>query len=84
LLSGPSITELHTGTGEHGVTDGPQGEYFERFGQASDDRGYNSFDHNGVHFIGLVNLMHFKPNGLGSLGEDQLALLENDLKGRSS
>jgi 3',5'-cyclic AMP phosphodiesterase CpdA len=42
------------------------------------------FQLNGVHFIGLVNVMHFKPNGLGGLGDDQLAWLSADLKGRSS
>ncbi|WP_206998050.1 metallophosphoesterase family protein, partial [Trinickia mobilis] len=84
LLSGLKITELHTVPGEHDVTDGPGTEYFNRFGQASDNKGYYSFDHSGVHFVALVNVMHFKPNGLGSLGDDQLAWLENDLKGRSS
>jgi 3',5'-cyclic AMP phosphodiesterase CpdA len=83
-MSGLNITELHTVPGEHDVTDGPGTEYFQRFGQASDNKGYYSFDHNGVHFIALVNVMHFKPNGLGGLGDDQLAWLENDLKGRSS
>ncbi|KAA1007245.1 metallophosphoesterase [Paraburkholderia panacisoli] len=84
LLSGMNITELHTVPGEHDVTDGPETEYFSRFGQASDNEGYYSFDHNGVHFIGLVNVMHFKPNGLGGRGDNQLAWLGNDLKGRSS
>ncbi|SIT36997.1 Metallophosphoesterase [Paraburkholderia piptadeniae] len=84
LLAGLNITELHTVPGEHDVTDGPGTEYFNRFGQASGNKGYYSFDHSGVHFIGLVNVMHFKPNGLGSLGDDQLSWLENDLKGRSS
>jgi len=84
LMSGLNITELHTTPGEHDVTDGPGTEYFARFGQASDNKGYYSFDHNGVHFIALVNVMHFKPNGLGGLGDDQLAWLAVDLKGRSS
>jgi 3',5'-cyclic AMP phosphodiesterase CpdA len=84
LLSGLNITELHTVPGEHDVTDGPGTEYFNRFGQASSNRGYYSFDHQGVHFIALVNVMNFKPNGLGALGDDQLAWLEQDLKGRSS
>jgi 3',5'-cyclic AMP phosphodiesterase CpdA len=84
LLSGLNITELHTVPGEHDVTDGGGAEYFNRFGKASDNKGYYSFDHNGVHFIGLVNVMNFKPNGLGALGEDQLAWLEQDLKGRSA
>ncbi|MBN3806416.1 metallophosphoesterase [Paraburkholderia sp. Ac-20336] len=84
LLADLKITELHTVPGEHDVTDGPGTEYFNRFGKASDNRGYYSFDHQGVHFVGLVNVMHFKPNGLGGLGDEQLAWLENDLKGRSS
>src|ERR1700761_8757958 len=84
LLSGLNITELHTVPGEHDVTDGPGADYFARFGQASGNRGYYSFDHNGVHFVALVNVMNFKPNGLGALGDDQLAWLEQDLKGRSS
>jgi len=84
LMSGLNITELHTTPGEHDVTDGPGTEYFSRFGKASDNRGYYSFDHQGVHFIALVNVMHFKPNGLGGLGDDQLTWLESDLRGRSS
>ena len=84
LLSGLNVTELHTVPGEHDVTDGPGGEYFKRFGQPSENRGYYSFDHDGVHFVALVNVMHFKQNGLGGLGDDQLAWLESDLKGRAS
>ncbi len=84
LLSALRVPELHTVPGEHDVTDGSGAEYFGRFGNASDNRGYYSFDHAGVHFIGLVNVMHFKPNGLGSFGDEQLAWLAQDLKGRSS
>jgi 3',5'-cyclic AMP phosphodiesterase CpdA len=84
LLSGLNITELHTVPGEHDVTDGPGTEYFNRFGHVSGNRGYYSFDHQGVHFIALVNVMNFKPNGLGALGDDQLAWLEQDLNGRSA
>ena len=84
LLSGLNITELHTVPGEHDVTDGPGTEYFNRFGAASGGKGYYSFDHDGVHFIALVNVMNFKANGLGALGDDQLAWLANDLKGRSA
>jgi len=84
LLSGLNITELHTVPGEHDVTDGPGTEYFNRFGAPSGGKGYYSFDHQGVHFIALVNVMNFKPNGLGALGDDQLTWLEEDLRGRSS
>jgi len=84
LLSGLKVTELHTVPGEHDVIDGPGAEYFKRFGKASNNRGYYSFDHNGVHFVALVNVMNFKANGLGALGDEQLQWLEEDLKARSS
>jgi 3',5'-cyclic AMP phosphodiesterase CpdA len=37
-----------------------------------------------VHFVGLVNVMHFQPGGLGAFGEDQLSWLKDDLAARSS
>jgi 3',5'-cyclic AMP phosphodiesterase CpdA len=77
-------TEMHTVPGEHDTTDATVTEYFNRFGQASNNKGYYSFDHAGVHFIGLINVLQFKPGGLGTLGEEQLAWVAADLKGRSS
>jgi 3',5'-cyclic AMP phosphodiesterase CpdA len=82
LMTRLRASELHTTPGEHDVTDGPGTEYFARFGAASGGRGYYSFDHDGVHFVGLVNVMHFKANGLGGFGDDQLAWLKDDLNGR--
>ncbi len=84
LLSAMRVSELHTVPGEHDVTDGLGTEYFNRFGKASGNKGYYSFDHAGVHFIALVNVMNFKPNGLGGFGDEQLAWLKNDLAGRSA
>jgi 3',5'-cyclic AMP phosphodiesterase CpdA len=84
LLSQMNVTELHTTPGEHDVTDASVTEYFNRYGKASDGRGYYSFDHHGVHFVSLVNVLNFKPNGLGNLGQEQLEWLEKDLKGRSA
>ena len=70
--------------GEHDVT-GDNGKlYLERFGRNSKGHGWYSFDHRGVHFIGLVNVVEFQQNGLGSLGKAQLEWLEDDLKGRSA
>jgi 3',5'-cyclic AMP phosphodiesterase CpdA len=77
-------TEMHTVPGEHDTTDATVTEYFNRFGKASDNKGYYSFDHAGVHFIGLINVLQFKPGGLGTLGEEQLAWVAADLKGRSA
>jgi len=77
-------TELHTVPGEHDTQDPTVTEYFNRFGKASANRGYYSFDHAGVHFVALVNVLQFKPGGLGTLGPDQLAWVAADLNGRSS
>jgi 3',5'-cyclic AMP phosphodiesterase CpdA len=84
LMSGLRVSELHTTPGEHDVTDGVGTEYFARYGGPSKNRGYYSFDHAGVHFVGLVNVMQFKPGGLASLGDEQLAWLKDDLSGRSA
>jgi 3',5'-cyclic AMP phosphodiesterase CpdA len=84
LLSGLRTTELHTVPGEHDTTDPTVTEYFNRFGKASDNKGYYSFDHAGVHFIALINVLQFRPGGLGTLGSDQLAWVAADLKARSS
>jgi len=84
LLKGLRTSEIHTVPGEHDVTDGTGEEYFKRFGKASKNKGWYSFDHQGVHFIGLNNVMQFKPGGLGAFGNEQLAWLEADLKGRSA
>src|SRR5713101_5103848 len=84
LFSGLRTTEMHTVPGEHDTIDATVTEYFNRFGKASDNKGYYSFDHGGVHFVALVNVLQFKPGGLGTLGPDQLAWVAADLKGRSS
>jgi 3',5'-cyclic AMP phosphodiesterase CpdA len=84
LFSRLRATEMHTVPGEHDTADATVTEYFNRFGKASDNKGYYSFDHAGVHFIGLINVLQFKPGGLGTLGPDQIAWVTADLKGRSS
>jgi 3',5'-cyclic AMP phosphodiesterase CpdA len=84
LMSQLNVTELHTTPGEHDVVDASVTEYFSRYGKPSQDRGYYSFDHHGVHFISLINVLNFKPNGLANLGQEQLEWLEKDLRGRSA
>jgi 3',5'-cyclic AMP phosphodiesterase CpdA len=84
ILSKLAVTELHTVPGEHDIADATQSEYFRRFGAPSGNKGYYSFDHSGVHFVALVNVLNFKPGGLGALGEDQLKWLDADLRVQSS
>ena len=84
LLSRLRATELHTTPGEHDTADATVSEYFKRFGSASQNRGYYSFDHAGVHFISLINVLNFKAGSLASLGAEQLAWVTQDLTARSS
>ena len=84
LLQRLNVSEIHAVPGEHDVTDGLGTEFFNRYGKASNNRGYYSFDAGGVHFVALVNVMNFKPGGLGALGDDQLSWLTNDLATRSA
>ena len=77
--------DVHYVPGEHDVIDEDTGKlYMERFGKGTKGSGWYSFDANGVHFVGLVNVMDLKGGGMGNLGNEQLAWLENDLKGRSA
>ena len=71
--------------GEHDVIDDGRGQsYLARYGKDAKGAGWHSFDYNGVHYIGLVNVMDLKAGGLGNLGEEQLAWLEKDVAGLSS
>jgi Icc protein len=84
LLKSVKTQQIFYVPGEHDVT-GDNGKlYLERFGKKTKGSGWYSFDQRGIHFIGLVNVMDIQANGLGSLGKDQLAWLEDDLKGRSA
>jgi 3',5'-cyclic AMP phosphodiesterase CpdA len=76
--------DVHYVPGEHDVIDPEIKLYKERYGRGTKGPGYYSFDANGVHFIGLVNVANLKGGGMGSLGDEQLAWMEDDLKGRSA
>jgi 3',5'-cyclic AMP phosphodiesterase CpdA len=84
LLKGLKTKQIFYVPGEHDVIGDNGKKYLQRFGKDTKGQGWYSFDHKGVHFIGLVNVMDIKENGLGILGNDQLAWLESDLKDRSS
>jgi 3',5'-cyclic-AMP phosphodiesterase len=82
ILKGARAKQIFYVPGEHdtSVDDGQQ--YFERYGKGAAGRGWYSFDHRGVHFVGLVNVMQLE--GMGRLGPEQLKWLEADLSARSA
>jgi 3',5'-cyclic AMP phosphodiesterase CpdA len=80
---------VHYVPGEHDLLDDEVKAYRERYGRGTQGAGWYSFDANGVHFIGLVNVldaggMGNMGSGLGNLGHAQLEWLAADLKGRSA
>ena len=77
--------DVHYVPGEHDLVDADAGKlYRERYGRGTKGAGYYSFDANGVHFMGLVNVANLKAGGLGSLGDEQIEWIEDDLKGKSA
>jgi Icc protein len=82
LLQGAKAKQVFYVPGEHDNASDDGKEYLARYGQHAKGTGWHSFDHNGVHFVGLVNSAALE--GMGKLGAEQLAWLKDDLSGRSS
>jgi 3',5'-cyclic AMP phosphodiesterase CpdA len=76
--------DVHYVPGEHDFLDPDLKFYRDRYGRGTKGAGWYSFDANGVHFIGLVNVVDLKAGGLGNLGNEQLEWLEADVKDRSA
>jgi 3',5'-cyclic AMP phosphodiesterase CpdA len=81
--------DVHYVPGEHDLLDAEAKFYRQRYGRDAKGTGWYSFDANGVHFVGLVNV--FDPSGdgnlgttLGNLGHEQLEWLKADLNDRSA
>ncbi|HEY4131726.1 MAG TPA: metallophosphoesterase, partial [Gemmatimonadaceae bacterium] len=70
--------------GEHDVATDNGASYLQRYGKGTKGGGWHSFDHSGVHFVGLVNVLNLKAGGLGSLGAEQIDWLKRDLAGLST
>jgi 3',5'-cyclic AMP phosphodiesterase CpdA len=78
---GTAGLDVHYVPGEHDILDEEPGKsYLERYGKKAKGSGWYSFDQNGVHFIGLVNVMNLQAGGLGMLGAEQLAWLADDVR----
>ena len=70
---------VHFVPGEHDVLEDDGKSFLDHYGQGTNGQGWYSFDQNGVHFIGLVNVVNLKAGGLGNLGAEQLEWLEGDV-----
>lgn len=68
--------------GEHDTSVDDGKRYLERYGKNSKGAGWYSFDHKDIHFVGLNNVAALE--GMGKLGAEQLAWLNEDLKTQPS
>jgi Icc protein len=79
ILKGLCQQEVFYIPGEHDVT-GDDGKLFlERFGKSTGGKAWQSFDHKGVHFVGLNDCVQLE--GLGAIGAEQLECLGKDVAG---
>jgi 3',5'-cyclic AMP phosphodiesterase CpdA len=92
VMKSARASQVYYVPGEHDVFTDDGKLYRERFGGGTLGQGWQSFDYNGVHFIGLINVLNLKQgsgtglggSGFGQLGQEQLAWLQKDVKGLAS
>src|SRR5260370_17673005 len=84
VLRGASAKQIYFVPGEHDMLTDNGEQYLQRYGKGTKGNGWSSFDHKGVHFVGLVNVANLKAGGMGSLGHEQLEWLEGGFNGRSA
>ena len=68
--------------GEHDTASDDGVLYRERFGKNALGNGWYSFNHKGIHFIGLNNVLQI--DAMGRLGPDQLSWLKQDVAALSA
>ena len=77
LIASAKVGETFYVPGEHDIATDDGAMYHDRFGKNSRGRGWYSFTHKGVHFVGLNNCQQV--DAMGKMGEDQLSWLKSDL-----
>jgi len=80
ILKDKLTKDVFYAPGEHDVLGDDGKQYLKLFGKGTNGDGWYSFNHGGLHFIGLVNVLNLKPGGLGNLGTSQLEWLKKDLR----
>jgi 3',5'-cyclic-AMP phosphodiesterase len=81
IVKGAKVGETFYVPGEHDTATDDGVLYHERFGKGTVGNGWYSFNHKGVHFIGLNNVLQI--DAMGKLGPEQLSWLKNDLASQS-
>src|SRR5215470_4119528 len=82
VISGAKVGQRFYVPGEHDTASDDGVLYHERFGKGTFMGGWYSFNHKGVHFVGLNNVLQI--DAMGKLGPGQLSWLKSDLSALSS
>src|ERR1700733_10430765 len=81
MLKTSKASQVFYVPGEHDILSDNGAQYLDRFGKGTLGNGWYSFTQKGVHFIGLVNVFGKSEQSLGTLGQEQLDWLKQDLAG---
>ncbi len=82
VIKSAKVGQVFYVPGEHDFSLDDGALYKERFGKGTAGNGWYSYNHKGVHFIGLNNCVEV--DAMGNLGGEQLAWLKSDLAGLSA
>jgi len=82
VIKSSKVGEVFYVPGEHDFSLDDGALYKQRFGKGTVGNGWYSYNHKGVHFVGLNNCVQV--DAMGNLGAEQLAWLKSDLSGLSA
>jgi Icc protein len=82
VIKSAKVGEIFYVPGEHDFSLDDGALYLQRFGKGTVGNGWYSYNHKGVHFVGLNNCVQV--DAMGNLGAEQLAWLKADLAGLST
>ena len=82
VIKSARVSEVFYVPGEHDFSFDDGALYKQRYGKGTVGDGWYSYNHKGVHFVGLNNCVQV--DGMGNLGPEQLAWLTSDLAGLST
>ncbi len=82
VIKGAKVDRVFYVPGEHDTSVDGGALYREHFGKGTRGGGWYSFDHKGVHFMGLNNVLML--DSLGDLGPQQLEWMTDDVSNLSS
>ena len=82
VINGANVDRVFYIPGEHDTSYDGGALFWEHFGKGKRGGGWHSFDHKGVHFIGLNNVLMLE--AMGDLGPQQLEWMKNDVSGLSA